>query len=42
MRPVTVQTEVQEGISVWMSSRDKKKTAAGLDRMAEHINEHIE
>jgi len=34
---VTVQTEVQEGTSVWFSSRDKKKTTTGLDQMADHI-----
>jgi hypothetical protein len=38
---VTVQTEVQEGTSVWFSSRDKKKTTAGLDRMAEHIKQQL-
>ena len=37
----TVQTEVQEGTSVWMSSRDKKKTAAGLDLMADHIHQQL-
>lgn len=37
----TVQTEVQEGTSVWMSSRDKKQTAAGLDLMADHINQEL-
>jgi small ligand-binding sensory domain FIST len=37
----TVQTEVQDGTSVWMSSRDKKKTAAGLDLMAEHIHQQL-
>jgi hypothetical protein len=34
-----VQTEVQEGTSVWFSSRDKKKTTAGLDLTADHINQ---
>jgi hypothetical protein len=36
-----VQTEVQEGTSVWMSSRDKKKTMAGLDRMAQQIKQEL-
>jgi hypothetical protein len=38
---VTVQTEVKEGTSVWFSSRDKKKVATGLDRMAAQIKEHL-
>jgi hypothetical protein len=38
---VTVQTEVQEGTSVWFSSRDKKKTTAGVDQMAEHIKQQL-
>jgi hypothetical protein len=38
---VTVQTEVQEGTSVWMSSRDKEKTTTGLDRMAKQIKEEL-
>ncbi len=29
---ITVQTEVQEGTSVWLSSRDKEKVATGFDR----------
>ena len=37
----TVQTEVQEGTSVWMSSRDQEKLAAGLDRMAEQIKQKL-
>jgi hypothetical protein len=37
----TVQTEVQEGMSIWMSSRDKKKTTAGLDLIADHINQEL-
>jgi hypothetical protein len=38
---ITVQTEVQEGTSVWFSSRDKEKVATGLDRMAQQIKEQI-
>src|ERR671917_871869 len=38
---VTVQTEVQEGTSVWFSSRDKEKITAGLDRMAAQIKEQL-
>jgi hypothetical protein len=38
---VTVQTEVQVGTSIWLSSRDKKKTTVGLDRMAEHIKQQL-
>jgi hypothetical protein len=34
---IIVQTEVQEGTSVWFSSRDKEKLATGLDRMAAQI-----
>jgi len=39
---ITVQTEVQEGTSVWFSSRDKEKHATGLDRMAAQINQQLE
>ena len=39
---ITVQTEVQEGTSVWFSSRDKEKLATGLDRMAAQIKEQLE
>ena len=39
---ITVQTEVQEGTSVWFSSRDKEKLATGLDRMAAEIKEQLE
>jgi hypothetical protein len=35
----TVQTEVQEGTSVWFSSRDQEKVTTGLDRMVEHIKQ---
>ncbi len=38
---VTVQTEVQEGTSVWFSSRDKEKLATGFDRMARQIKEQL-
>jgi hypothetical protein len=39
---IIVQTEVQEGTSVWFSSRDKEKLATGLDRMAAQIKEQLE
>jgi hypothetical protein len=38
---VTVQTEVQEGTSVWFSSRDKEKITTGLDRMAAQIKDQL-
>ena len=38
---VTIPTEVEEGTSVWFSSRDKKKIATGLDRMAERIKQEL-
>jgi hypothetical protein len=38
---VTLCSEVQEGASVWFSSRDKKKTTAGLDQMAAQIKEQL-
>jgi hypothetical protein len=38
---ITVQTEVSEGTSVWFSSRDKKKLATGLDRMAGQIKHQL-
>jgi hypothetical protein len=38
---ITVQTEVQEGTSVWFSTRDKEKLATGLDRMAAQIKEQL-
>jgi hypothetical protein len=34
-------TEVQEGTSVWFSSRDKEKIATGFDRMAQQIKEQL-
>jgi hypothetical protein len=39
---IIVQTEVQEGMSVWFSSRDKEKISTGLDRMAEQIKDQLE
>src|SRR5215212_7186582 len=39
---IIVQTEVQEGTSVWFSSRDKEKLATGLDRMAAQIKEQLD
>src|SRR5215216_1608391 len=36
-----VQTEVQEGTSVWFSSRDKEKITTGFDRMAHQIKEQL-
>jgi small ligand-binding sensory domain FIST len=38
---IIVQTEVQEGTSIWFSSRDKEKFATGLDRMAAQIKEQL-
>jgi hypothetical protein len=38
---VSLQTEVQEGTSVWMSSRDKETITTGLDRMADQIKEEL-
>jgi hypothetical protein len=37
----TVQTEVPEGTSVWMSSRDQEKVTVGLDRVADRIKEEL-
>jgi hypothetical protein len=34
-------TEIQEGTSIWLSSRDKEKLATGLDRMAAQIKEQL-
>ncbi len=36
-----VQTEVQEGTSIWMTSRDQEKLTAELDRMAEQIKKEL-
>src|SRR5215216_4310083 len=38
---IIVQTEVQEGTSIWFSSRDKEKLATGLDRMSQQIKEQL-
>jgi hypothetical protein len=38
---ITVQTEVPEGTSVWLSSRDKEKIATGFDRMAQQIKDQL-
>jgi small ligand-binding sensory domain FIST len=38
---ITVQTEVQEGTSVWFSSRDKEKITSRFDRMAAQIKEQL-
>jgi len=37
----TVQTEIPEGTTVWMSSRDQEKVTTGLDRMADHIKQEL-
>ena len=34
--------EVQEGTSIWLSSRDKEKLATGFDRMASQIKQQLE
>jgi hypothetical protein len=34
-------TEVQEGTSIWLSSRDKEKMTTGLDRMASQIKKQL-
>jgi hypothetical protein len=39
---IIVQTEVQEGTSIWFSSRDKEKMTAGFDRMATQIKDQLE
>ena len=38
---ITVQTEVQEGTSIWFSSRDKEKITTGFDRMAAQIKNQL-
>jgi hypothetical protein len=38
---ITVQTEVKEGTSVWLSSRDKEKVSNGFDRMAAQIKHQL-
>jgi hypothetical protein len=39
---ITVQTEVEEGTSIWFSSRDVEKITTGFDRMAAQIKEQLE
>src|ERR671921_891136 len=36
-----VQTEVPEGTSIWLSSRDQEKVTTGLDRMADRIKQEL-
>jgi hypothetical protein len=38
---IMVQTEVQEGTSIWFSSRDKEKITTGFDRMSQKIKEQF-
>jgi hypothetical protein len=38
---IIVQSEVQEGTSIWFSSRDKEKMTTGLDRMATQIKDQL-
>jgi hypothetical protein len=38
---ITVQTEVEEGTSIWFSSRDKEKITTGFDRMATQIKDQL-
>src|SRR5215210_6129531 len=38
---ITVQTEVQEGTSLWFSSRDKEKISTRFDQMAGQIKEQL-
>jgi hypothetical protein len=38
---IIVQTEVQEGTSVWFSSRDKEKISTGFERMATQIKNQL-
>jgi hypothetical protein len=38
---IIVQTEVQQGTSIWFSSRDKEKLTTGLDRMATQIKDQL-
>jgi hypothetical protein len=39
---VTIQTEVTEGMSVWMSSRDQEKITHGLHQMATRISTQLD
>src|SRR5215212_2766761 len=38
---ITVQTEVQDGTSIWFSSRDKEKISTRFDQMAGQIREQL-
>jgi hypothetical protein len=38
---ISVQTEVQEGTSVWFSSRDKEKISTRFDQMAQQIKDQL-
>ena len=38
---ISVQTEIKEGTSVWLSSRDKEKITTGFDRMAQQIKDQL-
>src|ERR671912_1528516 len=38
---ITVQTEVQEGTSIWFSSRDKEKISTRFDQMAGQIKDQL-
>jgi hypothetical protein len=38
---IIIQSEVQEGTSVWFSSRDKEKITTRFERMAQQINEQL-
>src|SRR5829696_2563653 len=38
---ITVQTEVKEGTSIWLSSRDKEKVSNGFDWMAAQIKHQL-
>jgi small ligand-binding sensory domain FIST len=38
---IAVQTEVSEGTSLWLSSRDKEKISTGFDRMAAQIKDQL-
>jgi hypothetical protein len=39
---ITVESDVEEGTSIWFSSRDKEKITTGFDRMAAQIEEQLE
>src|SRR5215218_6204932 len=39
---ISVQTEVEEGTSIWFSSRDKEKITTGFDRIATQIREQLD